>query len=610
MRRFLTAALILLSVPALRAQRTPVIPTDTLALVGPHVITARDYIERLELMPWPGKDRTGIRDSVKIMALKSLVAEKLLAAEANARGLQPDSATLARRDDLERMLARDELYRREITAQANVRKDDMRKGLMRYPYTLTVIFLRTGSLEDARDLSRRLREPRPPGSTVKNIPEGLVLRADSLDIAFGGNDWTLEDSAFSLTGARPISGGFLSDYHGWGVLYLVKSRKNPQSTADPRNAVEKVLRQRARESRAAEYTHTTLAGIRAEAHPAAFELLATALHIRLIADPQAHRKSTGFELTPGDFDAATMSLGPAADSVLVSIPSGDISIRQMISLLRDLDVRFTSLDSTAFRDDLNGHLRSAVRAELMSREAMRQGLQHSEPVSRDLNTWMDSWRAATLEQQVRKSVTVTDADAMAFLVLHARAWGDAYEVNVREILTDSLGTALAMLDSMSAGASMADLARRHSRRQGWAARGGESGFFYVSSLPEVGVPALYLDSGAVGGPYRHSRGYSIVTRLALRHNGTGMAPDSLLAGARAGARIEKAQVAVTAEVARLAKESRVTMYYDRLGRVPITPSNMVTKRYLGFGGVMMAVPSIRPNWQWVKDAPNVREVLP
>jgi hypothetical protein len=89
-----------------------------------------------------------------------------------------------------------------------------------------------------------------------------------------------------------------------------------------------------------------------------------------------------------------------------------------------------------------------------------------------------------------------------------------------------------------------------------------------------------------------------------------MALDSLIAGARTAARLEKAQRLVNTEVARLARESQVTMYYDRLARVTITPSNMVTKRYIGFGGIMMAVPTIHPIWQWVKDAPNVREVLP
>ncbi len=33
------------------------LPADTLATVGTRAITARDLIERIELMPWAGKDK-------------------------------------------------------------------------------------------------------------------------------------------------------------------------------------------------------------------------------------------------------------------------------------------------------------------------------------------------------------------------------------------------------------------------------------------------------------------------------------------------------------------------------------------------------------------------
>lgn len=610
MSRLVAALLLTAAVTAVRAQRPPVLPADTLAVVGAQVITARDFLERFELMPWPGKDRGGARDSARIYALRSLVAEKLLAAEAKTRGVQPDSATLLRRDALERMLVRDELYRREVLARATVSREELRQGLQRYPVRVSVLFLRTGSLEDARMLFSLLREHRPKGAPVREIPRGLVLAADSLEVIFGGDDWTLEDSAYGLTTARPISGGFLSDQHGWGVLSLISRSANPAAGRDPRGDVEKILRRRARENLAAEYTRTALAGVRAEADPLIFNTVAEALHARIAADPRSHFKKNGFEFAAGDLNAAAGALRPVAGKVLVAIPSGDITVSRMLDHMRDHELRFSSLDTTTFNNELNSSFRSIVRAELLSREALRLGLQHSEPVTRDLNTWTDAWSSSAMEQQARRSVDVTETDAIEFLIRHARVWGDSYEVNIREILSDSLAVSLQLLDSLNSGADMASLARRHSRRQGWAARGGESGFFYVSSLPEVGVPALFLDSGAVGGPYRHGRGQSIITRIAVRRGKNAMDLDSLRWGARTGARAEKAQQAVTAEVARLAREAGVTMYYDRLARLNTTSSNMVTKRAIGFGGVMMAVPSIRPNWQWTKETPNVREVLP
>ena len=74
------------------AQPGKTLPTDTLATVGTSVITAKDFLERFELMPWPGKDRRAEHDSAKVKALRSMVAERLLAQEADARSAAASSS--------------------------------------------------------------------------------------------------------------------------------------------------------------------------------------------------------------------------------------------------------------------------------------------------------------------------------------------------------------------------------------------------------------------------------------------------------------------------------------------------------------------------------------
>lgn len=59
-------------------------------------------------------------------------------------------------------------------------------------------------------------------------------------------------------------------------------------------------------------------------------------------------------------------------------------------------------------------------------------------------------------------------------------------------------------------------------------------------------------------------------------------------------------------IAALAARSRVRLDYAALRRTPIVPSNMVTKRMIGFGGGMMAAPMLAPLWNWAgywRDAP-------
>ena len=67
---------------SIHAQKAvPPLSLDTLARVGSSIITERDLLERIELMPWEGKDKPNEYDSSKIKALNSLVAERLLAVE-------------------------------------------------------------------------------------------------------------------------------------------------------------------------------------------------------------------------------------------------------------------------------------------------------------------------------------------------------------------------------------------------------------------------------------------------------------------------------------------------------------------------------------------------
>ena len=85
--------------------------SDTLAWVGPRAITGLDLVQRIEWMPWPGKEGAARMDSTKLEALQSLAGEKLLALEAERRGLDRLPAGTRMRSALRRALARDALHR-------------------------------------------------------------------------------------------------------------------------------------------------------------------------------------------------------------------------------------------------------------------------------------------------------------------------------------------------------------------------------------------------------------------------------------------------------------------------------------------------------------------
>lgn len=201
---------------------------------------------------------------------------------------------------------------------------------------------------------------------------------------------------------------------------------------------------------------------------------------------------------------------------------------------------------------------------------------------------------------------------MELLIENGRRIDPSYEVDVREILTDSLSEALRCMDHLMGGTDMADLARRVSRRPGWSDRGGESGFFRVRSYPELGMRALASDTGRLIGPVAVRGGYSVFRVLAKRGTagGQGMTLDSLRRLVRPRIRYEKRQHAVDRFIAGLAQKYGVTMYYDRLQNIDISRHNMFTRRLIGFGGMMNAAPVLKPEWGWVREYLRANRQVP
>jgi hypothetical protein len=604
---------LLLTGSAAAQPRSP-IPPDTLAEVGASVITARDLIERIELMPWGGKEGAGQRDSIKIHALQSLVAEHLLALDANALGLGRDSATAINLRTLERLLVRDQLYRDEVLPKAIPTKAELQEGQKRSQWTLKLLLLTSRTREDARQVYRLLSRT-TLDSTLEHLPTGLLERADTLSINFGDVEEPLEDASYSLSASQRISRPLLVRPLGWVVVALLS--KTPQrrfldlSIPDRFREVEEKLRQRKETEIAEKFEGSILSVKRAEAIPEAFELFSsTALRI-LRSDSTRYRLRGRYSLAV-ILDTLGAVLGARLDSPMVRMDRGALLFQDILEGYRYLPFSFPTLDETDFTLRLNGSIKQIAATEYLAREGYRQHLQNSQAVRHDLATWANYWSARAVERELKDSATVTDGAVMEYLVENGGILGRPYEVNVREVLSDSLPNAIQIFEQAANGADLASLAKAHSKRKEWAARGGESLWFRVSGFPDIGFPALAADSGQLVGPLKLAHGYSVFRVLGKRMApGDSLIPfDSLRTLIRARLRNNARLRQLDRRIVEDARTYGAKIYYDRLRKLEITPQNMVTRRMIGFGGVMVAVPTLLPRWEWVKQAEGLRDVLP
>jgi parvulin-like peptidyl-prolyl isomerase len=566
-------------------------------------------------MPWQVKHETGQHDSSKIKALQSMVAEQLLALEAASKGIGKDSLTQMHTKALERLMVRDELFKREVKSKIKVTDQESKQALKRYAWTLKVLLLGTRSKVDAASLAEALSDTSDIATVLSRYPLSFFTQVDTMTVNFGGLDEKLEDAAYALDFRHRVSDPVDSPYFGWVVLYLVNREANPEyakrSVQDRWRVIGRQLRERKESQRASAYTGTVLASKRAEARPEAFDLFARTIYGVLAADSSQYRKSGGYRLDP-IIDTLVALLWPHLNDELVTMEGGGMTIGDVLESYRNQQFLFPNLNEEDFRLRLNNTVKDIVASEILAREAYRQKVEHSDQVKHDVGVWTNYWLAMALERQVVHSVRASDEEVLDYLTENGGMLGKDYEVNIREILSDSLQQALSLLERLNDGADMAELARQFSKRSGWSQRGGVSGFFRVSAYPQIGFRALEQDTGKVVGPVPVPNGYSIFTVLGKRTvvSDSVLSYDSLKTLARVAVESQKMKRDLNRYVASIYKKYNVSIHYDKLPKVQIMPANMFTKRFIGFGGVMTAVPLLYPLWEWARDVEKPEKILP
>lgn len=587
--------------------------TDTLAQVGRRVITAADLVRRIDLMPWPGKDRPADMESLRVKALRSLVAEQLLAMEAANDGVGMDSAARMHVRNVQKLLVRDALYRSEVKSRVTVGEPEVREGLMRYAYRVKILMIASPSEQSARTLSHALSSGESVDSVLARRSEFPSTSVDTVAVTFGLLERNQEDAVYGLNPQVPASPPVRLPGLGWAVLYLLQKEPNPEfsnRTTEERNqSVREKIRLRKELALADRYSASLLAPYRAEAQPQAFR----ALGETLLGIFRAETRPRGEAYRLSDIlDSAEAALAGRSADLLVKMEKGGMTFADLLESFRVVDVVFPTLEKADVMRRLNAAVREAVAREILSREGYRRHLEQSEDVVRDVGIWSDYWRAAALEERITRSVTVSDEEVNDSLVAQVRVRGDSDEVNVREVLCDSLQEAMGMLRRILGGEDMKRLAREHSKRREWAMRDGESGFFSIGAHPEIGVRAAELDSGAMAGPVKLPEGYSIFTLLGKRLDGgaSEWSVERMRQALSSALAARKKQEELGRFLSDEARHFGVRMFYDRLKEVEIAGVNMVTKRLIGFGGSMMAAPPLRPLWEWSESAAGASRVNP
>jgi parvulin-like peptidyl-prolyl isomerase len=595
------------------AQKPVQVPRDTLAWVGPGVITSADFIRRMELMPFPESTKGVDPESLKAMTLRAMIAEKVLAIEKDRLGLPEGRSTLLMRRELENALVRDELYRRQVLDRTAPGRRETAEGMKRLVKDNRVLSFLVPSESDGNTLAGILKSARP-GDLLRDVPPSLYTQMDTITVKIGATDTAYETAAYAIGPSR-VSKPFHSAIFGWAVLYLLDRTTNPDAArmdlADRHRRVEKILRARHESERYEEYYREVLAPHNALADSSIFNLLADSI-AALWGEDTSHFLSHGSYLLTGDLvDLIGSRLRGHLDSVFVNLDEGSLTLGEILEVMRYADFRSKEREGVQFRKNLNGQVRDLVAQELLSREGRKESLQYAPSVRKDLDLWSGYWAAREMYYRIRDSVTVTDDDILRHLRKYKVIFGPAYEVNVREVLCDSLSGVEAVLNELGRGVPFSSVASARSRRTEWASGGGVSGWFRVDLHPALGFEAMNTDTGKTTGPLRLDEGWSVFQVIGKRRTGESKVDfDVLKRNVRGRLLLERRKQATDRAIADLARREHVVIDAAKLRKVTLTQIPMFTRRLIGFGGRMAAFPQLMKAWDWVNLPVPAETVVP
>lgn len=402
-----------------------------IARAGKDFITEKEFRERFEMLPGLERHRRPQLEQSKLEFLYSLIAEKLLAQEAADRHLDTSVAYRDAVADLSKDLARDALYRREVSGAITLTAGEIAAGEKRALTLRLIEFLYTDSPDEASFLRSQIGG----GAGFDSLAVDSTAIRDSATVIFGDADPAIEDAAYRLDvgDISPV----IHAGDGYYMLKLVREDANVYfQSMQPdvlRERVSSILRTRREKTRLNEYVHDALLGRSGYALPRSFRRLAQA-----VIDIAGRHAAEHPCLLAGRVAEEVMNqCGPAVRDSCVVLPGEYWSIGETIGRLARRSARLDSLSAGQIRSRLNAEIGVLVLQELLAGKALAAGFDTMAAVRSQVRDWSTKYLADLMRRYVG---AVADPAGRArglldtFIAQSARDRGfDIYEDRLRQI---------------------------------------------------------------------------------------------------------------------------------------------------------------------------------
>jgi peptidyl-prolyl cis-trans isomerase C len=155
-------------------------------------------------------------------------------------------------------------------------------------------------------------------------------------------------------------------------------------------------------------------------------------------------------------------------------------------------------------------VRTSIEEELLAREGYRRGLENSPKVQREISMWRDYYLAQMLKDKIIDTIKVSEQEVKNYYKQQQELKkDDEVQVDIVEILNDTLSVLKKLKKEIENGADIRKLASLHTKRKWTRAKGGEFGYFQSTMYGVIGEKARAMKVGELYGPVKTPVGYSL-----------------------------------------------------------------------------------------------------
>ncbi|HSL89532.1 MAG TPA: peptidyl-prolyl cis-trans isomerase [Ignavibacteriaceae bacterium] len=577
--------------------------TDILVKIGNKEISRSEFQIRYELTPQLYRENRNIKESLKREFLYSLIAEKLLSLHANAINIDTSEVVQRSLKTFEEMFVRDALYKKVVRERAKDKADSLLTFYLNNANNVQMIFIHSGVEDDINNIYGLLKLGVPFDSLYIELK---TQRNDTLTVSVGELDEEIEKKIFHLPDGAftiPIE---LED--GW-YIFKILNRYNPVLTKSKGwesdfKRMQRLALERAEYEFYEEYISNFFKNKKVNINAGLLKSLSQQFYLSLEKRVMPNQSVQSLFLMISDLPFIANNLGPDTLSLsFIELDNQSITLGDFLHFFRFENFKVDSLDLKVVFNTLSNKTRKYIEYKMLSDEGYKLGLHNSEEVKKQLQMWKDNYYMQLITSEFIDSARVNDDEILAFY--NERKGGNLRnkEVNILQLVTDSLEVIESILNDLEAGKDFHELLLIYFDHPSVSNLSGESGFFSVAAHAEIGSIVASMEIGEIYGPVKLANGYSIFKLLDVKEDSVFLVNDFEQIRTDLGRELGylKKQNSFNKFIANLATKYNVKINFDLLKSVIVTSHQSIIYNYLGFGGKVLAVPLLNVNMEWVPE---------